>query len=168
MIEFKASIKQFGQKADKTHWVFIEIPGELSQRLNSENRRAFQVKGKLDNYAIKSKTIFPLRGGGFIMPLNKSDRKQIGKRENAMLNVQLERDKTVYPLNTDLVECLADEPEAASFFYSLVKSHQNYFSKWIDAAKTVPTKTKRIVQTLHALSHKLDYSQMMRFNKNKD
>lgn len=98
-----------------------------------------------------------MRGGGFIMLLNKSDRKQIGKRENAMLNVQLERDKTVYPLNTDLVECLANEPEAASFFYSLVKSHQNYLSKWIDAAKTVPTKTKRIMQTLHTLFHKLDY-----------
>ena len=40
------------------------------------------------------------------------------------------------------MECLGDEPSADAFFKTLAGSHQRYFSKWIDDAKTVETKTK--------------------------
>jgi Bacteriocin-protection, YdeI or OmpD-Associated len=33
-------------------------------------------------------------------------------------------------LNADLVKCLADEPEAFSFFKTLPPGHQKYFGNW--------------------------------------
>ena len=50
------------------------------------------------------------------------------------------------PLSVDFMECLSDEPKALEKFNSLPKGHQRYFSKWIEDAKTDPTKTKRITQ----------------------
>jgi uncharacterized protein YdeI (YjbR/CyaY-like superfamily) len=63
------------------------------------------------------------------------------------------------------MECLADEPEAAAFFNSLPGSHQQYFSRWIESAKTDATKTKRIAMAINAFSKKLGYSQMMQLQK---
>ena len=52
-------------------------------------------------------------------------------------------------------------------FNSLAGSHRNYFSKWIDSAKTEQTKTKRIAMALSALSRGLGYPEMMREDKAK-
>jgi uncharacterized protein YdeI (YjbR/CyaY-like superfamily) len=60
------------------------------------------------------------------------------------------------------MECLADEPEGLSFFNTLSPGHRKYFSNWIDSAKTEATKTKRIAQTINALSKRWDYGQMIR------
>ncbi|HQV55523.1 MAG TPA: YdeI/OmpD-associated family protein, partial [Chitinophagaceae bacterium] len=44
-------------------------------------------------------------------------------------------------------------------------SHQKYFSKWIDAAKTEPTKVKRITMAVNALAKKVGYPEMIRAAK---
>ena len=49
-----------------------------------------------------------------------------------------------------------------SFFDSLTNSHQNYFSKWVDIAKTAPTKEKRLHIIIEALIQKKDYGTMLR------
>ena len=65
-------------------------------------------------------------------------------------------------LNADFIDCLNDEPKAISFFNSLAKGHQNYFSKLIDSAKTVETKSKRIAMAVNALAKKMGYPEMIR------
>jgi uncharacterized protein YdeI (YjbR/CyaY-like superfamily) len=65
------------------------------------------------------------------------------------------------------LECLADEPQALDFFDKLAKSHQRYFSNWIESAKTESTKTRRIAQAVNALSYGLGFSEMIRLNKEK-
>lgn len=82
-----------------------------------------------------------------------------------MVKVQLSEDKTEFVFNKDFIECLADEPNAGAFFKTLPGSHQRYFSKWIDDAKTEQTKTKRIAQAVTALSKKQNYAEMIRSNK---
>ena len=68
-------------------------------------------------------------------------------------------------LNQDMLECLADEPKALSYFQKLPKSHQNYFSKWIDSAKTEATKAKRITLTVTACSRQMHFGEMLREQK---
>ena len=102
------------------------------------------MKGKLDHYSYSGVALLPMGEGEFILALNQSIRKGIGKRAGAMLNVQMEEDKSTYQLNNELMDCLNDEPEAFLFFKSMPGSNQRYFSKWIEAAKTEPTKAKRI------------------------
>ncbi|HVF97457.1 MAG TPA: YdeI/OmpD-associated family protein, partial [Flavisolibacter sp.] len=50
-------------------------------------------------------------------------------------------------------------------FESLTKGHRLYFSKWIESAKTEPTKAKRIAMAVNALAKGWGYPEMMRANK---
>jgi len=74
----------------------------------------------------------------------------------------LEVDLKKIELSKDLMICLEDEPEALSYFNSLAPSHQKYFSKWIESAKSEETKAIRIARTLKAMIRKLKYSEMLR------
>lgn len=165
MVAFTATLNQFASQGEKTGWTYIEIPIDIAQKLKPGNKKSFRVKGKLDNYKINAVALMPMGGGKFIMPVNATMRKGIGKRKGAMVKVQLEEDKKGYQFNKDFMECLADEPAAVEFFKTLAISHQRYFSKWVDDAKTVETKTKRIAWAVTALSKKQGYGEMIRSHK---
>ncbi len=167
MVKYTTIILKFKEKGEKTGWTYIEVPADVAQRIKKDNKKSFRVKGKLDLFSIKGIALLPMGGGSFIMPLNAQLRKGIGKRHGAMLVVQLEEDKTPVKLDEDFMECLAEEPAAVSFFKTLAKSHQNYFSKWIASAKTEETKAKRIAQAVNGLARNLNYNEMIRANKNK-
>jgi hypothetical protein len=162
MIRFTATIHQFAQQGEKTGWSYIVIPVDLAQKLKPNNKKEFKVKGKLDNHSITRVSLLPMGGGKFIMPINAKLRKATGKRKGAMLKVVLEEDKSAFVFNKDFMACLKDEPGAISFFKTLPGSHQRYFSKWIDDAKTDQTKTKRIAQAVTALSKQSGYAEMLR------
>lgn len=167
MIRFKTIIKQFGEKGEKTGWTYIDISSALAGKLKPDNKRSFRVKGKLDDHEIKAVALVPMGGGDFIMALNASMRKAIGKRKGASLSVELEIDEKGPQLSADLMECLSDDPGALSFFNTLPRSHQQYFSNWIESAKTTPTKVKRISMAVSALAKKWGYGEMVRAAKSK-
>ena len=79
-----------------------------------------------------------------------------------MVKVQLTEDRSEFVFNSDLIECLNDEPGAFDVFKTLPGSHQRYFSKWIDSAKAEQTKAKRIAQAVNALAKKQGYPEMLR------
>ena len=168
MVEFTATLKQFGAQGEKTGWTYIEVPGDIAQQLKPGNKKSFRVKGKLDAFSIAGVALLPMGGGGFIMAVNAAMRKAIGKKKGAMLKAKLEEDKKAFQFNKDFMDCLADEPAAMEFFKTLAGSHQRYFSKWIDDAKTEPTKTKRIAWAVTALSKKQGYGEMLRSHQKKD
>lgn len=162
MIQFVATIKKFDKQGEKTGWTYIEIPADVAKKIKPGNKKSFRVKGKLDDLKISGIALLPMGGGAFIMALNAAMRKGIHKRHGAMLKVQLQEDEKPFQFNKDFVECLTDEPGAKSFFGTLPGSHQRYFSKWIDDAKTEPTRVKRITMAVNALSKKWGYPQMLR------
>jgi hypothetical protein len=159
---------KFEKQGEKTGWTYIVIPEDIAQQLKPGNRKSFRVKGKLDKHQIEAVALMPMGDGSFIMPVNAEMRKAIAKRAGAQLVVQIEEDDNPDPVSSpELMECLEDEPEALAFFNSLAKGHRNYFMKWIESAKTEPTKAKRIAQAVTALARKQDYPSMMRANKGK-
>lgn len=165
MVQFTTTIKQFDKQGEKTGWTYIEIPSDLAEKLMPGNRRGFRVKGKLDSFPIKGIALIPMGAGNFILTLNADLRKGIRKKKGAILNVKLQVDTEGYKLNKDFMACLNDDPTAKNHFDTLTGSHRNYFSKWIDSAKTEPTKTKRIAMAVNALSKKWGYPEMMRNSK---
>lgn len=165
MIRFTATIHKFDKQGEKTGWTYITIPAELAQQLKPGNKKSFRVKGKLDKHAIEQVALLPMGEGDFILPLNGAMRKATGKRSGMTLDVQLSEDKREIELDSDLMACLADEPEALKFFKSLAPSHQKYFSKWVQSAKTEATRTKRISHTVTAMCCKQDYGEMLRLLK---
>lgn len=164
-VEYKTRILKFKKHGEKTGWTYIVIPPDLAEKLFPGNKKSFRVKGKLDAFVITGVAVLPMGDGEFIMAINAGMRKGIGKREGAMLNVQLERDKSERKFDKEFMECLADDPIAHDFFKSLPLSHQHYFSKWIADAKTEETKAKRIARSLNALSKKMGYPEMLRAEK---
>jgi uncharacterized protein YdeI (YjbR/CyaY-like superfamily) len=71
-------------------------------------------------------------------------------------------DKAVIKPPKDLMECLADEPEALAYFETLPKSHQNYFGNWVREAKTEGTRAKRLASVVMAMARKLNFGEMLR------
>ncbi|MBS1565349.1 MAG: DUF1905 domain-containing protein, partial [Bacteroidetes bacterium] len=129
MVKFTATLLRFNQQGEKTGWTYIEVPEKISEQLKPGHRRSFRVKGKLDNHAIKSVALLPMTGGGFIMAVNATMRKAIGKTKGAKVVVQLDVDNKVIPLSKDLMACLEEEPAALAYFKKLAPSHQQYYSK---------------------------------------
>lgn len=162
MVQFTTTILQFAEQGDKTGWTYLLIPPDIAEQLKPGWKKSFRVKGKLDSHPIQSVALLPHGGGSFIMALNAAIRKGIRKGKGAQVKVQLQEDKKPLQLSPELLECLADEPRAMSFFQALAPSHQAYFSKWIDSAKTEATKTKRIAQTVNGLSRQLNFGEFLR------
>lgn len=165
MIRFSATIKKFDEKGEKTGWRYIEIPSDLAEQLKPNTKVSFLVKGKLDETNINSVSLLPMGSGSFIMALKADLRKKLHKKEGAMLVVQLEADELPYQINADFLDCLTDVPQAAANFKKLPQSHQKYFSKWIESAKTDATKAKRISQATEAMQYNLSFPDMIRKNK---
>lgn len=167
MVRFSTVIKRFGQQGEKTGWTYVEVSKDLASKLKPNNKKSFRVKGKLDEFPIRGVALIPMGGGDFIMALNAGMRKGIGKGKGAKLQVVLELDDDfVLEPPPEFRECLSDEPAALAFFQSLAKSHQGYIVKWIESAKTQPTKDKRIAQAVSALSKGQGFGEMLRAQKN--
>ncbi len=162
MVKFKTILLQFAEQGEKTGWTYIEVPAKVAQQLKPGNKKAFRIKGKLDDFTIKGVAILPRGDGSFILAVNAGMRKGIQKRKGATVQVQLEVDNNEPKPPKELLDCLADDPEALAFFNSLAKGHRNYFGNWIKSAKTEPTKTKRIAQAVNALARKQDFGTMIR------
>ena len=165
MVSFTTTLLQFDQQGEKTGWTYIEIPADLAQKMKPGNKKSFRVKGKLDNFSIKGVAIMPMGGGRFILAVNATMRKGIGKRKGAMVKVQLQEDKTEQPMSADLLACLKDDPDAQAGFDKLTKGHQRYFSNWIESAKTEATRTKRLTMAMIALAKGWGYPEMVRAAK---
>ena len=166
MVRFETALRKFDKQGEKTGWTYIEIPSDIAAKIKPGEKRSYRVKGKLDNHSLTGVAMLPMGAGAFIIPVNGDMRKAIGKRHGAMVKVQLEEDKKPFQFNKDFMDCLKDEPTASQFFKTLSGSHQRYFSKWIDSAKTEPTQVKRIAQAVSALAKKMGYPEMLRSQKN--
>jgi hypothetical protein len=165
MLVYNTRILKFGKKGEKSGWTYIEISKNQAEQLNPGVKVSFRVKGKLDQFAIEKQALVPMGDGDFILPINAALRKGTGKKEGDTLKVSLTLDKRELELSSDFMECLNEEPAALKHFKTLTKGHQNYFSKWIESAKTTPTKTKRIVMALTALSKGRGFPEMLKENK---
>lgn len=167
MVEFNAVIQKFEKKGEKSGWTYIDVPAPIAEELLPKTRKSFRVKGFLDQFPIAGIALVPMGEGDFILALNAEIRKGICKREGAPLLVRIEVDHDYQvPIPSELLECLDNDPDSLDFFNSLNKSHRDYFIRWINSAKTTPTREKRIVQMLTALSKKQGYSEMIRSLKN--
>ena len=162
MVKFSTTILKFDSQGEKTGWTYIIIPAKIAQQLNPGIKKSFRVKGKLDEFIIEKVALMPMGEGDFIMAVNAAMRKGIRKQKGATLKIELEVDKSPILPPSELIECMADEPEALKYYNSLPQGHRNYFTKWIDSAKTDATKAKRIALVIKTMLRKMDFGAMLR------
>lgn len=171
MITFTTIIKKFGQKGDKTRWTYIDIPDDVTNALQPDQRTTFRVKGTLDSHPIQLVALLPMKrengsGTGFIMPINATMRRGLDKAEEGkLIRVTLAVDDSPMLISADLLQCLQDEPAAQTYFDTLSQSHQRYFSNWIEEAKTPTTREDRIAKAIRGLSMGMNFGEMIRYFK---
>lgn len=161
-VEFTTELKKFASQGEKTGWTYILIPQKIALAIKPGNKKSFRVKGSIDGHNIEGVGMIPMGKGDFIIPVNAAMRKFLSKQKGAVVEILLEEDLIEYKINKELIACLADEPEAFAWFKSLLPSHQRYYSKYIEAAKTDVTKTKRIAMTVNAMLQRIDFGEMLR------
>ena len=165
MILFEAIVKRFQKKGEKTSWTYIDVPSTLAEQLKPGCRKAFRVSGLLDQHPIDRVALVPMGEGNFILAINATMRKVINKSPGMTITVQLKPDERELKPPSDFVICLKDEPEALTYFDTLAKSHQLYFGRWIDSAKTDATRIKRIAKAVSALAKRKGFPEMLRESK---
>ncbi len=165
MLSFKAPLLKFDRQGEKTGWTYIEVPIKVTEKLQPGRKTAYRVKGMMDDYSFEKVSLIPMGEGQFIIPVNAAMRKAIGKTKGAIVKISIDYDERQIELDPDFMQCLDDEPAAKDFFSTLTIGHRNYFSKWIESAKTPETKARRISQAVSGLANKWDYGQMIRANK---
>jgi Domain of unknown function (DUF1905)/Bacteriocin-protection, YdeI or OmpD-Associated len=165
MVSFKATLQKFGMQGEKTGWIYIAVPAEISQKIKPNYKKSYRVKGKIDDVAIKAGSLLPMGEGNFIFAVNAPLRKQLRKIQGAEVSVQFEEDDDVIKLSAELLECINDDPEAAKYFNALPPSHKTYYSNWVKSAKSEHVIAKRIATVIKACAMKMNYGEMMRAYK---
>lgn len=168
MITFSIELKKFKSKGEKSGWTYIEIDNVNARKLNGDVKIAYRVKGSIDSVNINCVSILPIGDGSFILPVNSTLRKKLLKIENDLVKVSLEVDHAQYVLNEEMIACINEEQMAKDFFYKMPLSHHRYYSKWVESAKTIETKTNRIALIVSTLSKGENFSEMLRNNKKND
>lgn len=166
MIHHVTTIHQFEKMGEKTGWTYVEIPLVIAHELKPDCKVSFRVKGKIDEVLINGLALIPMGEGNFILALKKDLLKKIGKRKGAMVKLSLIEDKDFkYEIPEDLATCFDDVEGTLDQFLKQPKSHQNYFIRWINEAKTDATRVKRLSMTVNAMIEKLDYGEMIRASR---
>lgn len=161
MVLFTAVIKKFDKQGEKTGWSYIHISSEVANQLNPGVKKSYRVCGCIDQLQVNQLAMLPMGDGSFILLLNGSMRKALRKQKGAVVKVELDVDDRPVVIHAELIACLADEPSALDYFNSLPEGHRHYFSKWVESAKTTPTRTKRIAMAVDACSKKWNFNQML-------
>jgi Bacteriocin-protection, YdeI or OmpD-Associated/Domain of unknown function (DUF1905) len=164
MLRFKAEIRKYARQGEKTGWTYVDIPVDLAGKLYPGNRKSFRIQGTLDGLAVKALALIPMGEGHFILPLNTALRKRLRKSAGQTLQLSISRDENPdpVPMPEDFAACLEDEPAARKHFYKLPGSHQKYYIKWINGAKTETTRVKRIAQAVSGLLREMGYGEMLK------
>lgn len=169
MITLKVTLQQFKEQGEKTGWTYIEIPASVANKLKPGTKKSFRIKGKMDDHEFQQVALIPMGNGDFIIPFNASMRKATGKKKGHPLLLQIELETREKKISEDLLNCLAEEEIHLKRFLALPKGHQNYYSNWVESAKSPATKSDRIVKTIFAMQHEMDHGAMMRhFRKSKN
>jgi hypothetical protein len=165
MTNYNTIIEKFAKMGEKTGWTYIFIPFDVAEKINPKIKKSYRVKGKIDLISIEQVALLPMGNGDFIIPLKADLRKKIKKEKGDKIKLSLELDTSEFNMNTDFLECLKEDKVAEKFYKALPGSHQKYYSKWIDDAKTIETKSKRIAQALEGFKMKMNFPEMLRYNK---
>jgi hypothetical protein len=167
MPAFKAIIRKYGAKGEKTGWTFIDIPLDVIKKLKLTSRREFRIKGVMDDVKFERMACYPVKDGTFIIALNVEFRKKLGKKEGAQVSVKFELDKAEALKSKELLDCLKEDPVAKKQFESQLLSHQNYFHRYVWTAKGAATRAGRIVNVINAMYKKQNFGEMIRSLKGK-
>jgi hypothetical protein len=167
MPSFKSIIQKFSSKGEKTGWTYVDIPKDVLAKLKLKDKKAFRIKGVIDDVKFEKLSTYPMGNGEFIIAINSDLKKKLGKKEGAMINIKFELDESKALQSQELLDCLKEDKIAEKTFMAQLLSHQNYFHRYVATAKGGNTRAGRIVNVINAMHKKQNFGEMIRSLKNK-
>jgi hypothetical protein len=146
LIDYHYLLEKFPGKGG---WTYASIP-EIAQ--NKENPFGWvQVSGFIDTYELKQYKLMPMGNGTLFLPVKAEIRKKLKKEAGATVHVKIYLDETPPIIPDELLACLKDEPLAFEKFQHLPQGQQKQAIDFINQAKKIETKIKRITELIEGL-----------------
>jgi hypothetical protein len=139
----------------KGGWTFAALPGVLPAKHTHFGWR--KVKGSIDDFSFSQYYLMPMGNGNLFLPVKAAIRKQLNKKAGDWVMVELYPDDAPLPVPEDLLNCLADEPKAEKFFYSLNESEQKQYFDWISGTSIESTRIERMAAVVNRLAKGLRF-----------
>lgn len=140
----------------KGGWTYAEIPEILQNKNNPFGW--VKVKGSIDGFELKNYKLMPMGNGKLFLPVKAQIRKQIKKEAGDSVQVILFADDSRYEIPNEILECFQNEPNKISkVFFNFSEGEQKAYIDWIYEAKTLKTKTQRIVTMMERLQQNLKF-----------
>ena len=131
-------------------WTLVRIPDDVQQDLGASARIA--VRGTINGYGFRS-SIFP-DGGARIMMVNRAMQQGAGAASGDTVRLVIEPDslpRTV-TVPADLARAFTRAPAAREKFDGLSYSHRKAYVEWIEEAKRLETRQRRVEKAIDMLS----------------
>jgi hypothetical protein len=139
---FRATLERIQSRLG---WTIIRIPFELGKVWATRNR--LRVRGEINGFAFRT-SLFPTRGGGHILLVNKTMQKggdvRLGMSAQFRLEPDLEERVAIVP--AELKRFLKEDASLRKWFAALNYSTRSEIGKWIVQVKSPDARVRRAEQ----------------------
>ena len=144
---FKVTLK----KPEGFNSAYFVVPFDVQKVFGT--RAQVKVKGTLDGYPYRG-SIVPMGGGVHVMGLRKEIRDAIGKSAGDTVKVVMEIDSEprMVEIPSDFKKALNKNKKIKVTFDKLSYSHRKEYVMWIESAKKIDTRIRRITKAIEKLS----------------
>jgi hypothetical protein len=135
--------------ADEQSAFFIELPTEIVQSLGGGKRPP--VRLTLNGFP--HRTTVSVYSGRYYVPVRREIRQaaQLAPGDPVKVTVEMDREPRIVEVPPDLAEALAVDGDAAATFDRLSYSHRKEYVDWIEGAKRLETRRRRVASTMERL-----------------
>jgi hypothetical protein len=152
---FRATLERI---QSRLAWTIIRIPFDVGKVWGT--RRHLRVKGEINGFAFRT-SLFPARGGGHILLVNKSMQRGGDVREGMSAQLRLEPDlaERIAIVPRELKRFLKEDAYLRRWFEKLSYSTRNEIGKWIIQVKSSEARARRAEQMAERLLAVMDAEQ---------
>jgi uncharacterized protein YdeI (YjbR/CyaY-like superfamily) len=149
---FKATLERIQSRLG---WTIIRIPFDINKVWPMRNR--LRVRGEINGFAFRT-SLFPARGGGHIMLVNKAMQRGGDVRQGMSAQFRLEADlaERIAIVPPELKRFLSEDAALRKWFEALNHSTRSEIGKWIMQVKSNETRVRRAEQTAERMLAVMD------------
>jgi len=128
---------------------FVEVPFDVEAAFGSKKPK---VKAMIEGVPYRG-LLVRMGGPNHILIILKGIREQVGKTfgDEIKVSVELDVEERVVTVPAELKRVFKSEKEAKAAFEKLSYTHQKEYVTWINEAKKIETRTRRVEQTIKLL-----------------
>lgn len=147
----------------KGGWTYAAIP---NIKLDKNNPFGWvKVKGQIDRFELDHYKLMPMGNGSLFLPVKKEIRKVIQKEAGDYVSIVLYKNLSSIEIPLEIEECFKlEEKWVRDRFVTYSEGEQKRFIDWIYQAKTLETKSKRILKMMQMISQNTKFGETIKTN----